>query len=53
MPSTLLDDDGKVVAKSTGLRDSEVTLHHLKARHESLRRQTSVAGLIKPARQLV
>ena len=57
MPSTVLDDDGKVVAKSPGLRgdenDSKVALHHLIARHESLRRQTAVAGLIEPARQLI
>ena len=33
--------------------DSKVALHHLIARHESLRRQTAVVGLIEPARQLI
>ena len=57
MPSTLVDEDGKVVAKSPGMlgdeSDSDIALHHLIARHESLRRQTVVNGLIEPARQLI
>lgn len=33
--------------------DSDIALHHLIARHESLRRQTEVRGLIEPARHLI
>ena len=55
--STLVDEDGKVVAKSPGLfgdeNDSEIALHHLIARHEDLRRQTEVRGLIEPARHVI
>ena len=57
IPSTMLDEDGKVVAKSPGMRgdqiDSGIALHHLIARHENLRRQTVVPGLIEPARRLI
>ena len=57
MPSTLVDEDGKVVAKSPGMLgneiDSDIALHHLIAQHENLRRQTEVRGLIEPARHLI
>ena len=57
MPSTLVDHDGKVIAKSPGfLGDGDHTdlaLRHLIARNESLRRQTDVQGLIEPARHLI
>ena len=57
MPSTMVDEDGKVVARSPGLlgdgSDSDIALHHLIARHEGLRRQTAVRGLIEPARDLI
>ena len=57
MSSTLVDDDGKVVARSPGLRgdanDSDIALHHLIARHEGFRRQTNVQGLIEPARHWI
>ena len=56
IPSTMVDDDGKVVAKSPGMigdeSDSELALHHLIARNEGLRRQTAVRGLIEPARHV-
>ena len=54
--STMVDEDGKVVAKSPGMfgdeSDSEVALRHLVARNEGLRRQTAVRGLIEPARHV-
>ena len=57
MPATMVDDDGKVVAKSPGMlgdeSDTDIALHHLIARHESLRRQADVRGLIEPARYLI
>ena len=57
IPTEMLDEDGKVVAKSPGMRldgtDSDVALHHLIARHENLRRQAVVSGLIEPARRLI
>ena len=57
MPSTMVDEDGKVVAKSPGTLGnpsvSHIALHHLIARHEDLRRQTDVRGLIEPARHLI
>ena len=57
MPSTLVDDDGKVITKSPGFfgdaDDCDLALHHLIVRNESLRRQTDVQGLIEPARSLI
>ena len=57
MPATMVDEDGKVVAKSPGMlgdeSDSDIALNHLIARHESLRRQTDVRGLVEPARYLI
>ena len=57
MPSPVFDEDGKVIAKFPGMlgdqRDSDVALHHLIARHEDLRRQTAVRGLIEPARHVI
>ena len=56
MPSMMVDEDGKVVAKSPGMlgeeSDSELALHHLITRNEGLRRQTAVRGLIEPARHV-
>ncbi|MCY4349719.1 MAG: hypothetical protein OXC25_07720 [Thiotrichales bacterium] len=57
MPSTVVDDEGRVVAKSPGmLGDSnarDTALRYLISRHEALRRQTDVQGLIKPGRHLI
>ena len=57
MQSTQVDEDGKVIAKSSGLlgdeSDTELALRHLIARNEGLRRQTDVQGLIEPARHLI
>ncbi len=57
MPTAMLDEDGKVVAKSPGMHpdgtESDIALHHLIARHENLRRQAAVPGLIEPARRLI
>ena len=56
MPSTMVDDDAKVVAKSPGMvgdeSNTELALHHLIARHEGLRRHIAVRGLIEPARHV-
>ena len=57
MPSTMVDEDGKVLAKSPGLlgdeSDTDIALHHLIAQQEGLRRQTAVQGLIEPARHFI
>ena len=57
MPVSMVDKEGKVVAKSPGLagdeEDSDLALHHLIARLESLRRQRDVEGMIEPARRLI
>ena len=57
MPSTTVDDDGKVVAQTPGFIDSgddaELALRHLVARNEGLRRQIHVEGRFEPARQLI
>ena len=57
MPVSIVDEEGKVVAKSPGLagddEDSDLALHHLIARLESLRRQSDVEGMIEPARRLI
>ena len=57
MPSTTVDDDGKVVAQTPGFigssDDDELALRHLIARNEGLRRQTHVEGQFEPARQLI
>ena len=57
MPMSVVDEEGKVLAKSPGLfgneEDRDLALHHLIARHEGLRRQCGVEGLIEPARQLI
>ena len=56
MPSTMVDDDGKVVAKSPGMigdeSDSDLALHHLIAEQEGRRREIAVRGLIEPARHV-
>ena len=57
MPSTQVDEDGKVLAKSPGFLgdegDTNLALHHLIVRNEALRRQTDVQGLVEPARHLI
>ena len=57
MPTTVVDEDGKVVAKSPGFlgdeNDSELALRHLIVQNEGFRRQTDVRGSIEPARQLI
>ena len=57
MPTTVVDQDGKVVARSPahigGGDDEERALRLDIVRHEELRRQADVQGLIEPARQLV
>ena len=57
MPATVVDDSGKVVAKSpayiAGGADEECALRHSIVRNEGPRRQTDVEGLIEPARQLI
>ena len=57
MPVSMVDEEGKVIAKSPGLvgdeEDPELALHHLIARLESLRRQSDVEGMIEPARRLI
>ena len=57
MPSTLVDEDGKVIAKSPGFLcdadDSDLALRHLIVRNEYLRRQIDVQGWIEPARKLI
>ena len=57
MPSTLVDENGKVIAKSPGfigdIEDRDLALRYLIARNESLRRQYDVQGLIEPARQII
>ena len=57
MPSTQVDEDGKVLAKSPGFlgdeTDTDLALRHLIVRNEALRRQTDVQGLIEPARHLI
>jgi len=57
MPVSMVDEEGKVIAKSPGLagdeEDSELALHHLIARVEGLRRQSDVEGMIEPARRLI
>ena len=57
MPASMVDEEGKVVAKSPGLAgdedDSDLALHHLIARIETLRRQSDVQGMIEPARRLI
>ena len=49
MQSILVDEDGKVIAKSPGIRgnadDSDLALRHLIVRNEDLRRQADVKGL--------
>ena len=57
MPMSIVDDEGKAVATSSGLfgdgEDTEEALHHLIARNEGFRRQCDVQGLIEPARQTI
>ena len=57
MPSTTVDEDGKVVAQSPGFigggDDADLALRHLIARNEGLRRQTHVQGRFEPARQFI
>lgn len=57
MPTTVVDEDGKVVAKSPGFLgdedDSELALRHLVVQNERLRRQIDVRGSIEPARRLI
>lgn len=57
MPVSMVDEEGKTVAKSPGLagdeEDSELALRHLIARLESLRRQGDVEGMIEPARRVI
>jgi len=57
MSSSLVDEDGRVIAKSPGFfgnnDDMGIALRHLIVRNEDLRRQTDVQGLIEPARQLI
>lgn len=57
MPSTVVDEEGRVVAKSPGMfgeeRERDIALRHLIVQNEALRRQTAVQGLIEPARQLI
>ena len=57
MPASLVDEGGKVLAKSPGFlgdeNEADLALHHLIVRNEGLRRQTDVQGLIEPARQLI
>ena len=55
--STLVDEDGKVVAKSPGFLgnadESDLALRHIVVFNENLRRQADVEGLIEPARRLI
>lgn len=56
MGLTMVDDDGRVVAKSPGMigdeSDSDLALHHLIAQQEGHRRRIAVHGLIEPARHV-
>ncbi len=57
LPSTHVDEDGNVIAKSPGsladAEDSDLALRHLIVRNENLRRHIDVQGLIEPARQII
>jgi len=57
MPSTHVEEDGKVIAKSPGslgdAEDSDLALRHLIVQNENLRRHIDVQGLIEPARQRI
>ena len=57
MPSTQVDEYGKVLAMSPGFlgdeSDTDLALYHLIVRNEALRRQTDVQGLIELARHLI
>lgn len=56
MASTMVDEDGRVVARSPGMvgdeSDTELALHHLVAEQEGRRREIAVRGLIEPARHV-
>ncbi|MGZ8369879.1 MAG: DUF7380 domain-containing protein [Caulobacteraceae bacterium] len=54
--STHMDDEGKVVSKSTGSDASAVDFENIKhkiSQHESLRRSVVVSGNIEPARRFI
>ena len=57
MPTSIHDDEGKVVSESPGLAGGEegddIAIRHLISRNEGFRRQTAVSGLIEPARRLI
>ena len=57
MPSTIVDEDGMVVANSpayvAGGADEVRALRHDIVRNEGLRRQMDVQGLIEPPRQVI
>ena len=57
IPTSMLDDEGKVIAKSPGFigdgEDGDDALHHLIARNEGMRRLCAVKGRIDPARILI
>ncbi len=57
VPTSIHDDEGKVVAESPGLAGGEesddIAIRHLILRNEGFRRQTAVSGLIEPARRLI
>ena len=57
LPSTHVDEDGKVIAKSPGslgdAEDCDLALRHLIVQNENLRRHIDVQGLIEPARQRI
>lgn len=57
MPQSIIDEEGKVVANSPGLRgggsDDELAMRHLILRNEGMRRSIVVAGSIEPARQQI
>lgn len=57
IPQSIIDEEGKVIANSPGLRgdgsDAEHAMRHLILRNEGIRRSLVVAGLIEPARQQI
>ena len=57
IPRSITDEEGKVIAKSPGLRgkgsEDELAMRHLILCNEGMRRSLVVAGSIEPARQQI
>ena len=57
IPQSIIDEDGKVIAKSPGLSgegsDDELAMRHLILRNEGMRRSLVAEGSIEPARRQI